>query len=162
MTEIRPADPSHYPAIADLMLAVNRATYGEQSSDYEGFVTDIEARAQESEMLVALDGERIVGAVAYVASPESPLAQNLEHNEVGMRMLAVDQTLARRGIGSTLVRACIDRARAAGSARLVLHADASHPPAVGLYHRLGFELDPGRDRLASDGTPLVCFTLDLA
>lgn len=162
MIEIRPAEVHEYDAIAALMLAVNRATYGEQARLYEAFVTDIPARAKEAEILVALDEDTIVGAVAYVPNDMSPLAENLDAEEAGVRMLAVDQSFARRGIGAALTRVCIERARRAGKARLRLHADTNHPPALALYERLNFEPDPSRDRLAGDGTPLVAFKFELA
>lgn len=158
---IRRVTPAEYDAVGALMLLVNRATYGEQAAPYEGFVTDIAARDREAEVLIACEGGAIVGAVAYVPDETSPLSDGLQPGEAGVRMLVVDPAHARRGIGSALTRACIERAREAGKARLVLHADTFHEPARGLYDALGFRLVPARDRPADDGTPLVCYVLDL-
>lgn len=159
--QIRRVTPAEYDAVGTLMLLVNRATYGAQAAAYEGFVTDIATRDREGHVLVARDGATIVGAVAYVPDETSPLSDGLAPGEAGVRMLVVDPAHMRRGVGSALTRACIDRARAAGKARLVLHADTFQGPARGLYDALGFTRTPARDRLAGDGTPLVCYVLDL-
>lgn len=162
MPEIRRVRAEEYEAVGTLMLAVNRATYGDQARAYEGFLTDIAARDREAEVLVAIDHDVIVGAVAYVPDETSPLSDHLRPGEAGVRMLVVDTARGRTGVGTALTQACIVRARAAGKARLVLHADIGQAPARELYDKLGFTLDPTRDRLAGDGTSLVGYILTLS
>ena len=59
------------------------------------------------------------------------------------------------------MQACIDRARAAGRARLCLRTTPSMLPAQRLCQRLGFRLDPQRDWLVEGDVPLLAYVLDL-
>jgi ribosomal protein S18 acetylase RimI-like enzyme len=52
--------------------------------------------------------------------------------------LFVREEHSRRGLGSALVEATIERARARGCARIELAANEANPPAIALYQRFGF------------------------
>lgn len=56
----------------------------------------------------------------------------------GIAIVAVDPSSQRRGIGRTLMRAALERARGAAGVRLVQEAYNTH--AMGLYASLGFEV----------------------
>jgi ribosomal protein S18 acetylase RimI-like enzyme len=75
-------------------------------------------------------------------------------------MLAVAPDAQRRGVGRRLVQACIDRARAAKNARIVLHTNEAMAPAQALYRSLGFDRRPDRD-LHADSTRLIAYVLEL-
>ncbi len=56
--------------------------------------------------------------------------------ELGMLVAPASR---RRGVGSALLAACIEWAREAGAAELVLHVFAHNHAARALYRKLGFE-----------------------
>ncbi|MFH8755404.1 GNAT family N-acetyltransferase [Streptomyces atroolivaceus] len=119
-------------------------------------------RAAEADVLVALDADgRLLGGVTYVA-PGSPWADIAGEDEAEFRMLAVSPEARGRGAGEALVRACVDRARAAGGlSGLVLSTQRSMPGAHRLYRRLGFVRTPERDWCPLPDLPLLTFRLEL-
>jgi ribosomal protein S18 acetylase RimI-like enzyme len=61
-------------------------------------------------------------------------------------MLAVDRAARGRGAGESLVRACVDRARATpGCTAVVLSTQRTMHAAHRIYGRLGFVRAPERD-----------------
>lgn len=90
----------------------------------------------------AAEDEPIAGGVVYFSEMSEyrsgGSATSLE-SVSGMRLLAVDATYARRGIGSELTRRCIAQARADGNERLVLHTTRAMPGAWRMYESMGFE-----------------------
>lgn len=114
--------------------------------DYAEELRDVAARVESADVLVALDaGGTLLGAVTYVPGPESASAEFAEADAAGIRMLAVGPAAQGRGVGRALVEACLDRARAAGKAQVVLHTTDWMTTAHRLYGRLGFERDPSID-----------------
>ncbi|MER5554980.1 GNAT family N-acetyltransferase [Streptomyces sp. NPDC002793] len=122
----------------------------------------VERRAAEAEVLVAEDaGGRLLGGVTYVA-PGSPWADIAGEDEAEFRMLAVSPEARGRGAGEALVRACIDRARAAGGLHgVVLSTQRSMLGAHRIYRRLGFVRTPERDWCPLPDLPLLTFRLEL-
>lgn len=53
-------------------------------------------------------------------------------------MLAVEKGLRGKGIGSTLVRLCLDRMREMGADECVLETEENNKAALGLYKNMGF------------------------
>ena len=100
-------------------------------------------------LLVAFDdgaeeAEDLLGTVVY-AAPGSPWQDLATGEEAEFRMLATGVAARGRGVGEALVRACIERAKAAGAPRLVLSTGPQHAAAHRLYDRLGFVRVPERD-----------------
>ncbi len=67
----------------------------------------------------------------------------------------------RRGVGRRLVQECMDRATAAGKARIVLHTTEAMTAAQSLYGSLGFDRAPGRDLLVEPSMRLIAYVLEL-
>ncbi len=154
--------PEEYDAVAELTLAAYRSLPGAHlSGGYEGRLRDVEGRAAEAVVLVAVEDGSIVGAVTFVPGPRSPWAELLNEGEAGVRMLAVPPAARRRGVGTALVLACIDRARREGWHRLCLHTTPWMSDARRIYERLGFRRDPERDWVPVPGVPLLGFVCDL-
>ena len=161
--EIREARPGEYDAVAELTVAAYRALPGAHlSGGYEGRLRDVAARAATAVVLVAIEDDAIVGAVTYVPGPVSPWAELLQEGDAGVRMLAVPPAAQRRGIGTALMRACIERAGREGRHRVCLHTTPWMTAAQRTYERLGFRRDPGRDWVPVAGVPLLGFVRDLA
>ncbi len=94
-------------------------------------------------VLVALwDGE-VAGTCAVIKHPSG---------HIELAKMAVRRDLRRRGIGSALIAAAIDRARSMGGRELYLRTDLSLAEAVRLYRRAGFRR-VGHDPLP---TTLMC------
>jgi ribosomal protein S18 acetylase RimI-like enzyme len=154
------ATRADWPAIAELTVGVYR---GEQlaSERYVAALGDVAGRAELSTLLVAraADGQ-VVGSVALVLAGE--FGEVLESgDEAGFRMLVVDPSVRGRGVGELLVRACLERARAAGKRRAVISTDPRMTSAHRLYERLGFTRLPERDWSPMPGVDLLVYALDL-
>jgi len=129
-------------------IAVDAYRADGQLSDenrYERALRDASHRARYSELLVAVDADRVVGSVA-LCEPGSRLAEICHPGELEFRMLSVDPAAQGRGIGATLVTACLDRARRRGCEAVVICTrDEVAKTAQRMYLRLGFERLPDRD-----------------
>jgi len=100
--------------------------------------------ANRGECLVARVHGEIVGVSFFVAST-NPARQIAERSESEIHLLAVSPKVRRQGIGHALVQECVERARAAGSLRLVLSSQPGMKEAHRLYRRLGFCRNSARD-----------------
>jgi ribosomal protein S18 acetylase RimI-like enzyme len=159
--EVRPATPGDYPAIAELTVAAYEAD-GQIGPDhpYRYVLADVAGRAPAGELLVAVDGEEVLGSVLFVEAG-SAFAEMAGPGEAEFRMLAVSPKAQRRGIGERLVRACLDRARDRGAERVVISARDFVRAPLRLYDRLGFVRVPERDWSPVPGVVLVALRFDL-
>ncbi|MGW6910985.1 GNAT family N-acetyltransferase [Streptomyces sp. NPDC054940] len=144
----RPATPGEYDALGELTarayLQDGLLDFGE-SDEYLGELKDVAKRAAAADVLVATDGDTLLGGVTFVPSG-GPMADIARSGEAEIRMLAVDHAGRGRGAGEALVRACIDRARTTeGCARIVLSTQRAMHSAHRIYERLGFVRTPERD-----------------
>jgi ribosomal protein S18 acetylase RimI-like enzyme len=156
---VRAARPAEHAAVGELCVQAYRAA-DVAVARYEPTLRDVAGRAARADVLVAEDGgERLLGTVTFVL--DGPLREIAGSGEAEFRMLAVDPTAGGRGIGTTLVRECADRARAAGRARLVCSSQPGMLAAHAVYRRLGFVREPERDWSPIPGVDLVAFALDL-
>jgi ribosomal protein S18 acetylase RimI-like enzyme len=143
-----------------LVVAAYR-TLGDAGGEfYERELRDVAGRAESSEVLVATVAGHIVGCVTFVDG-EEPLSQVDDPDAATIRMLGVAMEARGRGVGERLVRACIDRARAAGRRRIRLDTRTSMKSAQRLYERLGFQRDPDHDWSPADHILLLGYVLDL-
>jgi ribosomal protein S18 acetylase RimI-like enzyme len=160
---VRAARPEEHAALGEITVTAYRALGALEGSGYVAELRDVERRAREAVVLAAIDEATGVplGCVTYVPGPESPWAELLGPGEASIRMLAVDPGAQGRGAGTALVRACIERARADGRTRLVLHSRPMMTAAQRIYRRLGFRRDEPRDWEPLPGIVLLGFALDL-
>jgi ribosomal protein S18 acetylase RimI-like enzyme len=145
---IRPARPAEYTALGDLTarayLDDGLLDFGE-SDAYLSELKDVAKRAAAAEVLVAVEGDTLLGGVTYVPSG-GPMADIARPGEAEIRMLAVAREARGRGAGEALVRTCVDRARATpGCTGLVLSTQRAMHAAHRIYERLGFVRTPQRD-----------------
>ena len=162
--EIRPVRPEEHAALGELIVAAYHAIGFEMPHQdvYDVQLRNVAHRATVSCVLVAATpaGE-LLGGVTYVGGPEDPLSQELCEGEAGIRMLAVAPAAQGLGVGRALTRACLDRARAEGRCRMVLHTGTWMPAAISLYESLGFVRDPTIDFTPARGIDLLGYGLDL-
>jgi ribosomal protein S18 acetylase RimI-like enzyme len=157
--EIRDARPPDYERIGEILVA----SYGAVDPELGGYadeLRDVATRAAAAEVLVAADAADVVGTLTYVPGP-GPYAEWDDPDAAGIRMLAVDPRWQGRGIGSALVEACVERAQAAGRARIRLHTTDRMTAAQRMYKRLGFWPTPEDDWEAAPGFWLRAYRLDL-
>lgn len=160
MATVELAGPEDHARIAELTVDAYVGD-GLAPEKYVPTLADVASRSHVAELLVARDEDgRIVGSVALVLSGEFGEILATEE-EAGFRMLSVDRSARGRGVGELLVRACLDRARAAGRTRMVLSTDVRMAAAHRLYERLGFTRLPERDWTPIAGVDLLAYHRDL-
>ena len=120
-------------------------------------IADVAGRAGRTTVLVALDGDRIVGSATLeltdrVEPDDDP---PLQPDEAHIRMLGVHPKVRRRGIARALMRACFDRSRAAGKTVMTLHTTPRMREAQVMYEAMGFERL--EDRVLPDGFVLLTY-----
>ncbi|MEU0966682.1 GNAT family N-acetyltransferase [Streptomyces sp. NPDC005917] len=145
---IREAHPTEYEPLGEITaqayLQDNLLDFGE-SDTYLGELRDVAKRAAAAEVLVAVNGDTLLGGVTFVPGP-GPMADIAAPEEAEIRMLAVGRAARGHGAGEALVRACVDRARALdGCEKVVLSTQRTMHAAHRIYERLGFVRTPGRD-----------------
>ncbi len=160
-SQVRGVEPHEHAALGELTVAVYRQVLNSQLVDYAAVLRDVPGRlAAGCEVLVAADGDRLLGGVTYVPGPGA-YAQFAVAGEAELRMLVVDPVAQGRGVGTALVRACVDRARADARSALTLGTMPAMVAAQRLYRRLGFARVADRDDQVPTGLPLLCYSLDL-
>ncbi|QBI19051.1 GNAT family N-acetyltransferase [Egibacter rhizosphaerae] len=156
---IRPVAPNEHDAVGELTVAAY-ATLGEPLGDYAGVLRDVAARAEACEVIVAEEGGTLLGTVTYIPGP-GHFAEWDDPRAAGIRFLAVDPAIRRRGVAEALVRWSLARARDEGWARFVLHTTDWMHAAHRLYEKLGFERAPELDWEPERTVKLLGYRTDL-
>ena len=139
---IRPYDPEDAEAVNAVALAAF-AQYRTVYSDWEVLERGIAATsalADSGEIIVAEDGGKVAGMVAYFGPGSVPRADFFAPEWPIVRMLVVDPVARGRGIGRRLTDACNERARGDGAEVIALHTSPVMEVALDLYLRMGFRL----------------------
>ncbi len=159
--EIREASPEEYEETGTVTANAYREFFAETDAhSYLEEIADVAGRAPRTTILVALDGDRIVGsATLELDGRTSEDAGPLTSDEAHIRMLGVDPALRRVGVGKQLMAACEARARAAGRTRMTLHTTTLMRAAREMYTSLGYERS--EDRVFPDGFVLLGYTKQL-
>ena len=140
---VRVATPGEYDAIAELTATTYLAEgYGDDG--YATILRDVAGRAAAATVLVALVGGQVVGSVA-IATRGGPYAEQAGPGEAVMRMLVVSRTARGSGVGTALVRASLEAARADGCAVVRLSTQPTMTVAHRIYERFGFTRTPALD-----------------
>lgn len=160
---VRPARPEDFAEIARLTVAAYEAD-GQLAGEhgYGQALADVSGRAEAGELLVAVDRatEAVLGAVLFVL-PGSPYAELSKPGEAEFRMLAVDPSVQGRGVGESLVHACVRRAVELECRAVVICTRSFAASAKRLYTRLGFIRAPELDWSPYPGVDLHGFRLEL-
>lgn len=129
---IREAIPADHDSALDLLEAVaaERRLIGAEAPINRGATRSLwleEYRLRRSAMFVATGAGRVLGV------------GQIQGEEVSKLGMYVEGSVRRRGIGSRLLRACLDWARAEGVHKVVLEVWPHNAPAIALYEKFGFE-----------------------
>jgi GNAT superfamily N-acetyltransferase len=167
---IRDLQPGERTALGRLMVEVYAALDGfptpaDQPKYYE-MLADIGSFADKpsARVLVAISAAgALVGGVVYfgdMAQYGSGGTATTVKDASGIRLLGVDPKFRNTGAGKALTLACIQLARDAGHAQVILHTTQAMQVAWGLYLRLGFVRSEDLDFL-QQGFPVFGFRLRL-
>ena len=158
--EVRPALPSEYDVIGEL-TATTYLAEGYGDGDYATSLRDVAARAAQATVLVALLDDQLVGAVT-VATAGGAYAEQAETGAAVIRMLVTEPSARRKGVGTALVEACVDAARAAGCSVVRLSTQASMVLAHRVYEGQGFTRTPDHDWNPLPELRLLTYALPLS
>lgn len=157
---VRVAEPEDFEAVgrltADAYLADELIDPGHA---YVDELRDAGRRAHEATVLVATDGDRLLGSIT-LAPAGSPLAEIAGPDEFELRMLAVDPTARGRGVGELLMRAAIERAMGWGAHAVVLTTMPEMLTAQRLYDRMGLRRTPERDWTGESGRTFLTYVAE--
>ena len=164
---VRPVREDEYDAVGDLTVAAYRAIPGAPSVAVDGYeheLRDVRGRADAgAEVMVAVSAEGVVaGGVTYVGDPSNKYAEFNDADAAGFRMLAVAPDQQNSGAGSALTKWCVERARATGRKRIIIHSTQWMTTAHRIYERLGFERAEHLDWSPFPGFLLMAFVLELS
>ena len=173
-TAIRDARTSDFGAIRAVAAAANeefRLPMGETLfAGYLANVLDVELRARDATVLVAMSNDEVVGTITvYRDINQEGMPAAFPAGTAGIRSTAVSPAVRGEGVGSELVGAAIALAQSFGAGRMALHTAGCMESAMRLYERHGFRRAPEHDYRANDyfaggaGATLdaLAFVLDL-
>ena len=161
--EIREARPEEYAETGVVTADAYREFFADAAADLRSYleeIADVAARAPRTTILVAVDGDRIIGsATLELDGRTSEDAGPLAPDEAHIRMLGVHPDARGAGVGRQLMAACEERARKAGRTRMTLHTTTLMRAAREMYASLGYERS--EDRVFPDGFVLLGYTKQL-
>lgn len=162
---IRLAREDEHGTVGELTVAGYDAdgylTYPDGSYDdgYAAWLADAASRARDDVLLVATIDERIVGTVTWCPYGSASAQLAVAPHQGEFRTLSVDPAARGRGVGRTLVEACLARARSAGLTEVLLCSLDEMLPAHRLYASMGFVRRPELDWSPEPDVRLLAFSL---
>lgn len=159
ITRLQSDDPKYQYVINLLFLVFVGEKFTIRETADQIFV--IPALAKRGEVFTAEDQSgQILGTVTFV-QPQSTFRQIATEFEAEIHLLAVNPSVRGLGIGATLVRACIERAKGLGYSNIVLSTQPSMEAAHRLYEVCGFKRNSSRDWNTDSGKSYWVFEKSL-
>lgn len=164
---VRVAREDEYDAVGALTVAGYDAddylTFpdGTYDHDYARFLAETAQRGRDSVLLVAVDGDQLLGTVTWCPAGSPAREVSTSDTQGEFRTLSVAQEVRGRGVGRALVSECIERARASGMNEVMLSTLPEMAPAHRLYESFGFKRRPDLDWHPGPGLILWVFSLGL-
>jgi GNAT superfamily N-acetyltransferase len=165
--EIRLAGTDEYATAADAMVAAYEQyaadLTGEEWAAYAHEIRDVDARSAYSDLLIAVEDDRIAGAVTYYRSGAGGgYGPAWPDGWPSIRLLAVRPEFRGSGLGRALTQACIDRARDEGAPGIALGTTKLMEVARAMYERMGFVHHPEFDFEPVPGINVFVYLLPLS
>jgi ribosomal protein S18 acetylase RimI-like enzyme len=161
--QIREAGPEEYAETGAVTAEAYREFFAEADAELRAYleeIADVAGRAPRTTILVAVDGDRIIGSATLELDGRTEEdAEPLAPDEAHIRMLGVHPDARGAGVGRQLMYACEQRARDAGRMRLTLHTTTLMRAARQMYANLGYRRS--EDRVYPDGFVLLGYTKQL-
>ncbi len=136
---LRDFNPADKHAVNGLALAAFQQ-FQEKYSDWKSFsrhIGEMASLSTSGELIVAVDGDSVVGAVVYVG-PYLPKSEYFSVEWSIIRMLVVDPGYRGQGVGRALTEECVARAQRDGASVIALHTSPIMEVALPMYQRMGF------------------------
>ena len=133
----------------------------EMWAPYARNVADVRSRLDESELIVAEEDGRILGAVTFYPDASVSRGEGWPQSYSGIRVLAVHPDARGLGLGRILTQECIRRSRDLGVQYVGLHTTEFMSVARGMYERMGFERAPEFDFRPGPGVLVMAYRLAL-
>ena len=130
-----------------------------RDDEYDEALAAVPERALESDVVIAIIDDQIVGCLTYVADHTHEAYEFVDPDGASFRYFAVSPAAQGSGVGRAMVEWCIARARADGKSRLRIHTLESMSAAQRLYERIGFLRDPENDEVW-DGIKGMAYVFD--
>ena len=164
--EVREAIPEEYAEAGRVTAEAYREFIRPGEEDWERYllrIADVEARASDTTIMVAIDDGHVLGSLTLelegrVRDGEQE-QRPLDPGEAHIRMLGVDPAARARGVARALMAVSEARARAAGKTFLTLHTTLRMEAARTMYERLGYQRS--EDRVFPDGFVLLSYRKEL-
>lgn len=150
MTEglvVRDARAEELPEVSAVMTAAY-TEYARPDPVWEEYlreVGDVWHRLEESELIVAERGGRVVGAVTFYTDGSKTEGEGWPDGWAGVRLLGVHPDARGGGVGRALTEECIRRARERGLVVVGLHTTMYMSVAQKMYEKMGFVRVPEYD-----------------
>jgi ribosomal protein S18 acetylase RimI-like enzyme len=128
---------------------------------YADWLADAGPRSRDADLLVAVDGDRLLGTVTWCPHTSRFAQLAREPHQGEFRTLSVAPAARGRGVGRALVAECLGRARAARLTEVLLCSLDQMVPAHRLYASFGFVRRPELDWRPDPGVNLWAFSLAL-
>lgn len=153
------ADDARAVALREMLDSELDQRYGSHTESEPAEVTAARVDA------LRVHPDQIVGTwLALDKDDGRPLGQVILRrlgDEWELKRLIVAAWARRRGVGSALTRAVLDRARREGAQRVILQTGASQPESVALYVAAGFVPIPVFEPYVATMPDSLCFALRL-
>ncbi len=133
---IRPFQPENQVETQALILAGLADHWGELDPTLNSDLNDISASYADAVFLVAWHEERIVGTGA-LAPRDAGTAEIVR--------MSVADDMRRAGIGTQVLCALIDHAKASGYRKLILETTETWVEVIAFYERFGFKITHYQD-----------------
>lgn len=124
--DVRDAEPEDLPGV----MAIEDECFGSERFSPETVRVFMER--EDAFLLVALEGQRVIGAAMCIASPRC--------SEAKIASIAVLKEFRRKGVGSALLRECESKFVSGGASRSGLEVEVNNQPAIDLYSKHGYQL----------------------
>ena len=128
---------------------------------YSRDIMDVRSRLDTSELIVAENSGRLVGAVTFYPNTSPSDQGGWPAGWTGIRLLAVHPDARGMGIGRVLMDECLRRSRLLSATALGLHTTELMAVAQGMYERMGFVRVPEYDFQAGPEVVVMGYRLDL-
>ena len=163
--EVRPVEPGEYEEAGRVTALAYREFVPSNPSpgwtEYLDSIADIAGRVDRTTVFVAVENGRIVGsATIEMDATIGDDDRELPPDVAALRMLGVDPSVRRAGIGRALVEASMEAARVRGKRRFILRTTSRMTSAQRLYESMGFHRDPSLDMSFPD-VELLGYRIDL-
>lgn len=121
-----------------------------RDEEYDVIIGDIAGRVDDTVVLAAVDGDRILGCLTFVPHHDGAHAEHGDKHAASFRYFGVDPSAQGCGVGKAMVEWVLAESRRLGKARVFIHTIPCMHAAMRLYEGMGFVRAPEHDERWGD------------